>query len=112
MKKLAVLLVVLGAGVLAAIALLSPERRACSKMVELCGGGGDQSKAYAECREGFAKLSKSNPEEAPKLAQCINDSNTCGAVVGCQAGTAFNLGAAGVKGLFDGLGRSLSGNNK
>ncbi len=110
MKKLLVVVLLLGGvGVLAYTVFLNPQRRACVKMAEMCGGKGDHSKAIEECQESFAQLAKTAPEEAPKLAQCINESNSCTGAAGCQAGAALNVGINAGKGFFEGLGRSISG---
>jgi len=110
-KKLALVLFLVGAGVIAYAGFLSPERRACSKLVSLCGGEGDHSKALAQCHDQFAQMQKSVPEEAPKLAQCINESTSCGGAMGCGAGSALRMGINFGKDFFEGLGRALGGNN-
>ncbi|HLL52100.1 MAG TPA: hypothetical protein VK447_01055 [Myxococcaceae bacterium] len=110
MKKLLVAVLLLGGiGTLAYLVFLNPQRRACVKMVEMCAGEGDHSKAIEQCQDHFAQISKSNPDEAPKLAQCINESNSCSGAVGCQAGSALNMGLNFGKNFLDGLGKSIGG---
>lgn len=93
-------------------ACASPERKACNRMVELCGGGDSRDEQATKCEQALGKVKKVAPDELPKLATCMQESTTCAAAVGCQAGSALNIGLGAGKSFLDGLGRSLSGDDQ
>ena len=109
MKKLLVVAIVLGLGYAAyAYVIRPPEKRACARISELCGGERQVSSADLEqCRSMFSSLGKDNPEQARKVGDCLSGATSCGEAIGCSAGAALNVGAGFAKSFFEGLQKSL-----
>ena len=106
MKKLfwpVVLLACVGLG-----ACASPERKACNRMAELCG----MEEKVENCEQALAEVKKVAPDELPNLVTCMQESSSCSALLGCQAGAALKVGLGAGKGFLEGLRRSLSGGDQ
>jgi len=107
MKKLLVLVVLLGVGGLVAWKYLwgAPEKRACAKLQDLCG----KDKEADRCTSDLGELRKVGGDEtADKASACVMEAKTCGEAVGCVAG---GYGRAGMKALgdvFKGFGKAIS----
>jgi hypothetical protein len=107
MKKLLVLLIVVGAGaflVYRYVLTPAPER-SCQRLASLCGG-----KVRVEgCVNGMTELGKTNKEAAAKFDTCVADAKSCGEAAGCLAGAGISA-ATGVfnefvKGVEHALGK-------
>lgn len=100
MKKLVVVLMLLGAGGYVAWAhWLKPERRACAKMAELCGDKTNVDK----CTNDLGDLKKSlGTDVADKFADCTAKATTCPEAAGCLVG-------AGMKGVGDAMNNFMKG---
>lgn len=82
--------------------------RACDRLAELCGGDAQKS-AVERCTGFFARLEKAGGEKnIARSRQCILDSKTCPAALGCMVGAGLN--AAGD--FLEGVKRSLGGEGK
>jgi hypothetical protein len=105
MKKLLVVLVVLGVGGYFAYAkiLRPPAKRACIKMHDLCGEKGDDK----ECTEFFDTLKKTDADANDKTAQCVLEATSCPQAIGCYAGGAIKLGTGFAKDFLDGMQKSM-----
>src|SRR5438132_1592781 len=69
MRKLFVL-----SALLLSLAACSPERRACSRLMELCGGSQGGPGNREQCEGALAKLrSAAGPESVEKSARCIGE---------------------------------------
>ncbi len=69
----------------------SPERKACDRVVELCGGG---KQAREQCADGVKQIKKAVGEKAvEQFAACTAESKSCADAMGCAAGTALKSGA-------------------
>src|SRR5262245_22664881 len=107
MKKLLFVAVIVSvAGYFAWAKVLQPApKRACDRMVQLCGKA-DSSDA-GSCEEFFDALDKAGGDEPGKTAQCVLDAKNCAEAVGCAAGGAMKIGAGAAKSFIDGLGKAL-----
>ena len=110
MKKLLVVLVVLGAGAYGIYMLTAgraPEKVACARYAELCGGQ-NPAREVAACEGFFADVRKVGGGSAVEQpAQCLTEAQSCGAAVGCMSGAVgkagVNFGSEFLKGLNESL---------
>ena len=106
MKKLIVAIVVLGAlagggWLLYTKAFAPPKKRACAKLVELCGG--DDSR-LAKCEEGLTKMRDLAGEKAIERATgCLEKADSCVAGAGCV----FGAGVGAFGDFLEGMKKAL-----
>jgi hypothetical protein len=87
----------------------TPERRACSRLSELCGEG----KQLERCEEKLGKLKKLAGAPAHQQAtQCIGEAKTCMKAVGCVAGASLSGMGQFLEGLVDGFAPSAREDGK
>ena len=105
MKKLLVLVVVLGVGAWFAWArLLRPApKRACAHLHALCGHSPDAEDDAKDCDDFFDTVSKNDGD---KTIQCVLDAKTCPEALGCSAGGAIKLGTTAAKGFLNGFSKT------
>ncbi len=78
----------------------TPERRACSRLAELCGEG----KPLERCDEKLGELKKLAGDEAHgKATRCIGEAKTCMKAVGCVAGASLSGVGQFLQGLVEGF---------
>jgi hypothetical protein len=103
MKTLLGLIVIAGLGVggwFIYTTYFTPERRACSRLAELCGDG----KRLERCDEKLGELRKLAGDEAHgKATRCIGEAKTCMNAVGCVAGASLSGVGQFLEGLVDGF---------
>ncbi|MEZ4446712.1 MAG: hypothetical protein R3B72_46975 [Polyangiaceae bacterium] len=95
MKKVligAAVLVALGAGITAAIAVTrSPEEKICMRLGDLCGAEGTYSD-LERCAKDIAEIEKAvGDKRMGELSECIDDVDSCVAATGCIAGTGLDV---------------------
>jgi hypothetical protein len=108
MKKLVALVIVaaIGFGVYRFV-LRPPEKRACSRLADLCGGMKPEEADH--CTKDVADLRTNLTSEArDKLDSCVSNAATCAEAVGCMAGGGLNAAA----GLFNQFLKGLGGATK
>ncbi len=90
MKKLLVLVVLLGLGavVYAKVIRSSPEKRACQQLQNLCG----DEVEIRECTEVFDEAQKIVGEKViDKATECMSSADTCVEAAGCLAGASTHV---------------------
>jgi hypothetical protein len=105
MKKLIVVLILVGAGGwLAWRKWARPEARACHKLQSLCGDKDD----IAKCEEMFDTLKKGGGADVvDQPIQCILESNSCATAIGCGAAMGARLELGAMRDMLKGFGRAL-----
>jgi hypothetical protein len=106
MKKLVVVLVLLGAGYLAYGRWFRPERRACAKLASLCGNDREDVDSCVADLEDLKHTM--GGDLTAKLDRCIADANSCPEGNGCFVGVGLSGVGDAVGSFFKGLGRGLS----
>jgi hypothetical protein len=107
MKKLLVLLVVLGllgaGGWFLYGRYLSPERQACGRLAELCGGK-DEQRNESSCEEGLEDYKKMVGQQAyDKALACVDEAKSCLGAAGCMTGGGLRGLGQFLEGVFKGL---------
>jgi hypothetical protein len=103
MKKLLVIMVLAVAAYAAYAYVVRPaEKRACTRLAELCGldPGGAESE---RCREMLDALKKSNAASVAQVTTCVADAKSCAEAAGCASGAALSAGAGFAKDFLSGL---------
>jgi hypothetical protein len=105
MKKL-IVLAALVAGVFAVyhFGLLSPERRSCRKLGQLCG---QQSGGIDKCIADLESLAGTSQAALMKLDRCVAGATSCSQGVGCLLGAGFTAAGSALTDFVRGLGRAL-----
>lgn len=109
MKKLLVLLVVLGllgaGGWFLYQRYLNPERQACSRFAELCGDAGKpRQKDEGRCERGLQEYRKLVGQQAyDKALRCVDQAQSCLGAAGCVAGGGLRGLGQFLEGVFSGL---------
>jgi hypothetical protein len=107
-KKLLWLLgivVVVGVVAMAGRSLASPERKACTKLHDLCGGEAD-AKSFNDCTDSLERTRKLAGDAGfNRSMACIDESSSCAAATGCLVG-GVGVGAMGE--FMKGFGSALS----
>ncbi len=94
MKKallVVVLLAVIGGGAFAFAYMRNPNRAACIRTAELCGGKGGSKEQLDQCTsqvEQWRKVAGDAPVD--KGITCVDEAKTCGEAVGCVAGAGIS----------------------
>lgn len=84
--------------------LMPPEKRACSRLSELCG----ESKGGERCHKGMEEFRKVAGQEAFKNATgCIDKADSCMGAVGCVVRAKLSGLGDFLKGMVDGMGPDL-----
>jgi hypothetical protein len=116
MKKLLVFLIVVGilgggAWLLYTKVLMTPEKRTCGRLAELCG---EKRRPDGEkCVEGMEKLRKAIGNEAyGKAVDCIDRATSCMGAMGCVAGGGLRGLGDFLEGMLDGVGDDLQKKGK
>jgi hypothetical protein len=108
MKKLlwlVAIVAVVGLVMVAGRSLASPERQACSKLHDLCGGDAN-AQSLKDCEDGMEQARKLAGDVAYKRSlTCIDESQSCAAASGCMVG-GVGMGAVGE--FFKGFGSALT----
>jgi hypothetical protein len=107
MKKLLLVLVVVGAGAFLVhrYVLASPEQRACSKMASLCGMKGEE---VNRCESDLTEMSKAlGSDVRGQAAKCVADAKTCAEAMGCYTGAGLSGLGKALDQFFQGLGKGL-----
>jgi hypothetical protein len=103
MKKLLVVAILLGGGYFAYAHWFKAERRACTRMAQLCG---DKANQIDKCESDMKDLRKSLGDEvARKFDSCVADANSCPEAAGCMLG-------AGASGVGDAMNKFIQGVGK
>jgi len=107
MKKLLVILVLLGAAFAAyAFVIRPPEKRACMRVADLCGlapQGGETER----CTQMLDSLKRSNAPALAQVTTCVADAKSCGEAAGCASGAALSVGTGFMKDFFNGLQKTM-----
>ncbi|MBK9267037.1 MAG: hypothetical protein IPM54_45580 [Polyangiaceae bacterium] len=94
MKKaipIIVLLAIIGAGVFAFAYMRNPNRAACVRIGELCGGKDGTKAQLDQCTdqvEQWRKVAGDAPVD--KGIACVDGAKTCGEAMGCVAGAGIS----------------------
>lgn len=97
MKKIVVVLLLVGAGGFVYYKFLTPEKRSCGKLASLCGAEVSGEK----CEDGLVDLKKGIGDDgAAKLHDCVGKAQSCAEATGCMVG-------AGVSGAADAVGKFM-----
>ena len=109
MKTILVVAIVLGVGGWLAYAkVLRPApKRACDRLVELCGDAGRDKSDDKSCTDFFDQVANSGGDEGGKSARCVLEAKSCPEAIGCAAGGAVKVGAGVAKGFLDGFQKSV-----
>jgi hypothetical protein len=105
MKKLFVLAaLVAGAYAVYHLGLLSPERRSCRKLAQLCG---EQAEGIDKCIRDLQSLAGTSQSALMKLDRCVAGASTCSQGVGCLLGAGFTAAGSMLSDFVRGLGKAL-----
>jgi hypothetical protein len=98
MKKLLVLVLLAGGGFVGYRVWMTPEKRACSRLAELC----ERPPAEAEAceRESRPWMESLSTDERTRLGTCVSGATSCAGALGCFAGS-------GLRSLGDGVGKAV-----
>src|SRR5215510_3956412 len=108
MKKFLVVAAVLGvAGFFSyRYVFAKPEKRACARMVELCGL---EDKDATECEQAFTEMRKMSGDDSVKApSQCTMEAKSCGEAMGCMAGAYMKGGIHMWGDMMKGFGKALN----
>lgn len=101
MKKAVIAVVLLSviAGVVFSVAYLrNPNRAACIRVAELCGGQGGSKEQLDQCTDQIVQWRKvAGDAPVDKGITCVDEAKSCGEAMGCVAGA----GISGVKNVVD-----------
>lgn len=87
------------------LALSSPETKACVKLGDLCGQGGD-THALDQCVDGLHQARKiAGSASVDKSLTCIQGADTCMAATGCMMG---GVGVGAMKEMVKGFTDAVS----
>src|SRR5215831_17476994 len=103
LKALLLLLVLAVAGIIVYVRFFAPDRRACSRLAELCG----PSTNIDACASHFSQLRRSSSEAFQKLMSCLSDAKSCGQGTRCVLGAGFTATEHVVDDLIKGIGKAL-----
>jgi hypothetical protein len=104
MKTLLVL-ALLGVGGFLGYRYLFPEKRACGKMVELCGA---DAATGQRCEQAIVELKKAaGGDSARSAAACVADAQSCPQALGCMAGLVGQAAGGAANEFLKGLQKSL-----
>ena len=88
--------------------LRSPEKRLCTKVVELCGKGQLGKKVVERCESGVKQLQQSGGKDAiSKAADCVDDAKSCVAATGCIVGASVKAAAGAIGDFLGGVKKAL-----
>jgi hypothetical protein len=80
----------------------SPERKACAKVIDLCGGG---KKEIEQCVDGMTRVKKAvGAQGIDHFVECTADSKSCADAMGCGIGSAMKIG---VEDILHGVDRAI-----
>jgi hypothetical protein len=105
MKKLIVLAaLVAGSFAVYHFGLLSPERRSCRKLAQLCG---EQAGGIDKCIRDLESLAGSGQAALMKLDRCVAGASSCTQSVGCLLGAGFTAAGSLLSDFVRSLGKAL-----
>src|SRR5262245_55653150 len=103
LKAIALLLLLGIAGIIVYVRFFAPDRRACSRLAELCG----PSTNIDACTSHFGKLRQGSSESFQKMTSCLGDARSCAQGTRCVLGAGFSAAERVVDDVIKGIGKAL-----